>query len=143
MSEENEYCFIVERDIELEARFVNAVESKEFSLILENLFLGRKYEVIMNLDLRITKVRFIYPDIDPNIQTPIPAEVIPDENGDVNICSFWTNKQAESILILCYAGDKFVLQCEESLFRRSEMTKEVPLCHQRNMLSSESRALSG
>jgi hypothetical protein len=55
VSEENEFCFIVERDIELEARFVNAVKSKEFKFILENLFLGRKYEVTMKLDLRITK----------------------------------------------------------------------------------------
>jgi len=116
VSEEDDYYFIVDRDIELEARFVNAVESKEFRFILENLFLGRKYEVTMNLDLRITKVRFIYPDIDPNIQTPIPDEVLPDVNGDVYISSFWTNTEADSILILCYAGDKLVSQCVESLY---------------------------
>jgi hypothetical protein len=115
VSEENEFCFIVERDIELEARFVNAVKSKEFKFILENLFLGRKYEVTMKLDLRITKVRFIYPNIDPDIQTPIPEEVVPDGNGDVYINSFWTNTEAESILILCYSGDKLVSQCVESL----------------------------
>ncbi|RLL91817.1 hypothetical protein BG32_13770 [Mesotoga sp. HF07.pep.5.2.highcov] len=111
VSESAEYSFTVDGDRELEARFVKAVISKEFVFILENFFLGCKYDVTLELDPQITRVRFIYPDIDPEEQTPIPEEAFPDEEGKVEITAFWTNKDATAVVILCYIGDELVSQC--------------------------------
>jgi len=111
VSESAEYSFIVDGDRELEAKFAKAVISKEFVFILENFFLGCKYEVALKLDPQITKVRFVYPDIDPEEQTPIPDEAFPDEEGKVEIAAFWTNKDATAVVILCYVGDELVSQC--------------------------------
>jgi len=111
VSESAEYSFTVDGDRELEARFAKAVITKEFVFILENFFLGCKYDVTLELDPRITKVRFIYPDIDPEEQTPIPEEAFPDEEGKVEITAFWTNKDATAVVILCYVGDELVSQC--------------------------------
>jgi len=111
VSESAEYSFTVDGDRELEARFVKAVISKEFVFILENFFLGCKYDVTLELDPQITRVRFIYPDIDPEEQTPIPEEAFPDEEGKVEITAFWTNKDATAVVILCYVGDELVSQC--------------------------------
>ncbi len=111
VSERAEYSFTVDGDRELEARFAKAVISKEFVFILENFFLGCKYDVTLELDPQITKVRFIYPDIDPEEQTPIPEEAFPDEEGKVEITAFWTNKDATAVVILCYVGDELVSQC--------------------------------
>jgi hypothetical protein len=44
--------------------------------------------VTLELDPQITRVRFIYPDIDPEEQTPIPEEAFPDEEGKVEITAF-------------------------------------------------------
>lgn len=111
VSENTEYSFTVDGDRELEARFAKALISKEFVFILENFFLGCKYEVALELNPQITKVRFIYPDIDPEEQTPIPEEAFPDEEGKVNIAAFWTNNEATAVVILCYVGDELVSQC--------------------------------
>ncbi|WP_367357266.1 hypothetical protein [Mesotoga sp.] len=88
VSESAEYSFTVDGDRELEARFAKAIISKEFVFILENFFLGCKYDVTLEFDSQITKVRFIYPDIDPDEQTPIPEEAFPDEEGKVKIAAF-------------------------------------------------------
>lgn len=111
VSESAEYSFTVDGDRELEARFAKAVISKEFVFILENFFLGCKYEVVLELDPQITRVRFIYPGIDPEEQTPVPEEAFPDEEGKVEIAAFWTNKDATAVVILCYIGDELVSQC--------------------------------
>ena len=111
VSESAEYSFTVDGDRELEAKFAKAVISKEFVFILENFFLGCKYEVALELNPQITKVRFIYPDIDPEEQTPIPEEAFPDEEGKIEITAFWTNKDATAVVILCYVGDELVSQC--------------------------------
>ena len=111
VSESAEYSFTVDGDRELEARFVKAVISKEFVFILENFFLGCKYDVTLELDPQITRVRFIYPDIDPEEPTPIHEEAFPDEEGKVEITAFWTNKDATAVVILCYIGDELVSQC--------------------------------
>jgi len=115
VSESAEYSFTVDGDRELEAKFAKAVISKEFVFILENLFLGCKYEVALELNPQITKVRFIYPDIDPEEQTPIPEEAFPDEEGKIEITAFWTNKDATAVVILCYVGDELVSQCRAEL----------------------------
>jgi len=111
VSESAEYSFTVDGDRELEAKFAKAVISKEFVFILENFFLGCKYEVALELNPQITKVRFIYPDIDSEEQTPIPEEAFPDEEGKIEITAFWTNKDATAVVILCYVGDELVSQC--------------------------------
>jgi len=111
VSESAEYSFTVDGDRELEAKFTKAVISKEFVFILENFFLGCKYEVALELNPQITKVTFIYPDIDPEEQTPIPEEAFPDEEGKIEITAFWTNRDATAVVILCYVGDELVSQC--------------------------------
>uniref|UniRef100_UPI00345E3C38 InlB B-repeat-containing protein n=1 Tax=Mesotoga sp. TaxID=2053577 RepID=UPI00345E3C38 len=115
VSESAEYSFTVGGNRDIEARFTKAVISKEFVFILENFFLGCKYEVALELNPQITKVRFIYPDIDPEEQTPIPEEAFPDEEGKIEITAFWTNRDATAVVILCYVGDELVSQCPAEL----------------------------
>jgi len=125
VSEDREYRFNVFDDRVIEASFVASVLSKDFKFILENAFLGCKYEVRLELDPAITKVRFIYPDIDPEIQTPIPEEAIPDENGIVDLSAFWTSRDAQAVMIVCYAGDEVVSQCEAVLSKETLAEFEI------------------
>ncbi len=119
VSQYPKYIFEADSARVLEARFTKAVLYKELIFVLENLFLGRRYEVTLELDPRITKVRFIYPDIDPEADTPIPEEALPDEEGKVEITSFWTNNDATAVVILCYVGDELVSQCTADLSKEA------------------------
>ena len=125
VSEDREYRFTVINDRLIEARFVASVLSKDFKFILESAFFGCKYEVRLELDPAITKVRFIYPDIDPAIQTPIPEEAIPDGNGVVDLSSFWTNRDEQAVIIVCYVGDEIVSQCEAVLSKENLAEFEI------------------
>ena len=125
VSEDREYRFTVFNDRVIEARFVASVLSKDFKFILESAFFGCKYEVRLELDQVITKVRFIYPDIDPEIQTPIPEEAIPNGNGVVDLSSFWTNRDAQAVMIVCYVGDEVVSQCEAVLSKENLAEFEI------------------
>jgi len=125
VSEDREHRFYVFNDRVLEARFVVSVLSKDFKFILESAFFGCKYEVRLELDPAITKVRFIYPDIDPEIQTPIPEEAIPDENGIVDLSAFWTNRDAQAVMIVCYVRDEVVSQCEAGLSKENLAEFEI------------------
>ncbi|CCU85487.1 exported hypothetical protein [Mesotoga infera] len=138
VSEDQEYRFDVFNDRVLEARFVVSVLSKDFKFILESAFFGCKYEVRLELDTAITKVRFIYPDIDPAIQTPIPEEAIPDENGIVDLSAFWTNRDAQAVMIVCYVGDEVVSQCEAVLSKENLAEFEITF-----NVSDESGSMNG
>jgi len=119
VSQYPKYIFKTDSTRALEARFVKSVLSKELIFVLDNLFLGCKYDVTLELDSRITKVRFIYPDIDPEADTPIPEEALPDEEGKVEITAFWTNNDATAVVILCYVGDELVSQCTADLLKET------------------------
>ncbi len=125
VSEDQEYRFDVFNDRVLEARFVASVLSKDFKFILESAFFGCKYEVRLELDPAITKVRFIYPDIDPAIQTPIPEEAVPDENGIVDLSAFWTNRDSQAVIIVCYVGSEVISQCEAVLSKENLAEFEI------------------
>jgi len=138
VSEDQEYRFDVFNDRVLEARFVASVLSKDFKFILESAFFGCKYEVRLELDPAITKVRFIYPDIDPAIQTPIPEEAVPDGNGVVDLSAFWTNRDAQVVMIVCYVGDEVVSQCEAALSKENLAEFEITF-----NVSDESGSVNG
>jgi len=138
VSEDQEYRFDVFNDRVIEARFVASVLSKDFKFILESAFFGCKYEVRLELDPAITKVRFIYPDIDPALQTPIPEETVPDENGIVDLSVFWTNREAQAVLIVCLIRDKIVSQCEAILSKENVAEFEILF-----IVSDESGSVNG
>ncbi len=125
VSEDREYRLDVFNDRVIEAKFVASVLSKDFRFVLESAFFGCKYEVRLELDPAITKVRFIYPDIDPEIQTPIPEEAVPDENGVVDLSALWTNRDAQAVIIVCYVGDEIVSQCEAVLSKENLAEFEI------------------
>ncbi|HON29388.1 MAG TPA: InlB B-repeat-containing protein, partial [Mesotoga infera] len=125
ISEDREYRFTVINDRLIEARFVASVLSRDFRFVLESEFFGCKYEVRLELDPAITKVRFIYPDIDPEIQTPIPEEAVPDGNGVVDLSAFWTNRDEQAVIIVCYVGDEIVSQCEAVLSKENLAKFEI------------------
>jgi len=117
VSESAEYSFTVDGDRELEARFAKAVISKEFIFIEEYFILGRLYKVSIQLDLRISYVRFVYPGIDPNTLIPIPGEATPDASGRIEMEAFLTTSNATAVEILCYSGDNLLSQCLAKLDR--------------------------
>ncbi len=117
VSESAEYSFTVDGERELEARFAKAVISKEFIFIEEYFILGRLYKVSIQLDLRISYVRFVYPGIDPNTLIPIPGEATPDASGRIEMEAFLTTSNATAVEILCYSGDNLLSQCLAKLDR--------------------------
>ena len=116
-SESQEYSFFVDREWNLIASFEKSVLSKSFVFVLDNMFLGSKYEVTLSLRPGIDEVRFVYPDIDPTIQTPVPHRVTVDMSGEVHIPSFWTNSEAESVIIQCFIEEILVSICKARLLK--------------------------
>jgi len=116
-SESQEYSFFVDRKRNLIASFEESVLSKSFVFILDSMFLGSKYEVTLSLRSGIDEVRFVYPDMDPTIQTPVPDRVTVDMSGEVHIPSFWTNSEAESVIIQSFIEETLVSICKAQLLK--------------------------